>query len=150
MLLCSCLPLLPVFACSIQATWIPSFNLSLYIVISLKNFLPAQDGDDGDVGDKTGNADDELQDDLQPEVDHGVRLHVLKRVDESAVGWLVAFIFPLVTEPRKVLVRGLVKFASAFAYHFCLNLPAIFSQPRAKTFSQLCNKFSASCLESIT
>ena len=57
--------------------------------MSLENFLPAQDGDDGDVGDKTGDADDELQDDLQPEVDHGVRLHVLKRVDESAVGWLV-------------------------------------------------------------
>ena len=41
---------------------------------------PAQDGDDGEVGDETGDADDELQDDLQPEVDHGVRLlHVLKK-----------------------------------------------------------------------
>ena len=36
-------------------------------------------------------------------------------------------------------VRGLVKFVLAVAYHFCLNLPAIFSQPRTNTFSQLCN-----------
>ena len=42
---------------------------------------------------------------------------------------------------EKVLVRGLVKFALAVAYHFCLNLPAIFSQPRTKTFSQLCTMF---------
>ena len=42
--------------------------------------LPAQDGDDGEVGDEAGYADDELQDDLQPEVDHRVRLlHVLKK-----------------------------------------------------------------------
>ena len=35
-------------------------------------------------------------------------------------------------------VRGLVKFAPAVAYHFCPNLPATFSQPRTKKFSQLC------------
>ena len=38
---------------------------------------------------------------------------------------------------EKVFVRGLVKFVTAVAYHFCLNLPATFSQPRTKTFSQL-------------
>ena len=47
--------------------------------------LPAQDGNDHHVGDEPRDADDELQDDLQPEVDDGVRLlHVLKRVDGSA------------------------------------------------------------------
>ena len=35
-------------------------------------------------------------------------------------------------------VRGLVKFVLAVAYHFCLNLPAIFSQPRTEKFSQHC------------
>ena len=39
---------------------------------------------------------------------------------------------------EKVLVCGLVKFVPAVAYHFCLNLPGTFSQPRTKTFSQLC------------
>ena len=34
-------------------------------------------------------------------------------------------------------VVGLVKFVPAFAYHFCLNLPATFSQPRTKKCSQL-------------
>ena len=32
-----------------------------------------------------------------------------------------------------------MKFVPAVAYHFCLNLPATFSQPRTKKFSQLCN-----------
>ena len=31
---------------------------------------------------------------------------------------------------RLLLVRGLVKCVPALAYHFCLNLPATFSQPR--------------------
>ena len=39
---------------------------------------------------------------------------------------------------EKVFVRGLVKFVLADAYHFCLNLPETFSQPRTRTFSQLC------------
>ena len=42
---------------------------------------------------------------------------------------------------EKVFVRGLVKFVTAVAYHFCLNLPETFSQPRTKTFSQLCTEF---------
>ena len=37
-------------------------------------------------------------------------------------------------------VGGLVKFVPAVAYHFCLNLPATFSQPRTKKFSQLCTQ----------
>ena len=41
---------------------------------------------------------------------------------------------------EKVLVRGVVKFVPAVAYHFCLYLPTTFSQPRTKTFSQLCTK----------
>ena len=38
-----------------------------------------------------------------------------------------------------------MKFVPAVAYHFCLDLPAIFSQPHTKTFSQLCRqlKFKA-------
>ena len=39
---------------------------------------------------------------------------------------------------EKVFIRGLVKLLPAVAYHFCLNLPETFSQPRTKTFSQLC------------
>ena len=31
-----------------------------------------------------------------------------------------------------------MKFVTALAYHFCLNLPETFSQPRTRTFSQLC------------
>ena len=46
-----------------------------------------------------------------------------------------------ITELRKIFVRGFVKFVPAVAYHFCLNLPATFSQPRTKTFSQLCRLF---------
>ena len=34
-----------------------------------------------------------------------------------------------------ILVHGLVKFASAVAYHFCLNLPAPFLQPRTSNIS---------------
>ena len=36
------------------------------------------------------------------------------------------------------LIFDLVKFVPAVAYYFCLNLPAIFSQPRTKKFSQVC------------
>ena len=36
------------------------------------------------------------------------------------------------------VVTGLVKLVTAVAYHFCLNLPATFSKPRTKKFSQLC------------
>ena len=31
-----------------------------------------------------------------------------------------------------------MKFVPAVAYHFCLNLPETFSQPRTRKFSQLC------------
>ena len=34
-----------------------------------------------------------------------------------------------------ILVRGLVKLVPAVAYHFCLNLPATFSQPRTSIIS---------------
>ena len=51
----------------------------------------------------------------------------------------------------KVLVRDLVKFVPAVAYHFSLDLPATFSQPCTKTFSQLCTLskmlFASSLLE---
>ena len=46
---------------------------------------------------------------------------------------------PILQSWEKVFVRGLVKFVTAVAYHFCLNLPETFSQPRTKTFSQLCS-----------
>ena len=36
-----------------------------------------------------------------------------------------------------------MKFVPAVAYHFCLNLPAVFSQPRTKKVSQLCKIKSA-------
>ena len=39
----------------------------------------------------------------------------------------------------KFFVRGLVKFVLAVAYHFCLSLPATFSQPRTNKFSHLCS-----------
>ena len=42
------------------------------------------------------------------------------------------------TEPEKVLVCGLVNFVPAVTYLICHNLPAAFSQPRAKTFFGLC------------
>ena len=48
---------------------------------------------------------------------------------------------PRITELRKflcIILRGSVKFVPAVTYHFCLNLPATFSQPRTKKFSQLC------------
>ena len=35
-------------------------------------------------------------------------------------------------------VRILVKYVPAVAYHFCLNLPTTFSQPRTMKYSQLC------------
>ena len=41
--------------------------------------------------------------------------------------------------PKLMSVCGLVKFLPAVAYHFCLNIPASFSQPRTMKFSQLCN-----------
>ena len=37
--------------------------------------------------------------------------------------------------PEIILVHGLVKFVPAVAYHFFLNLPATFSQPRASIIS---------------
>ena len=37
--------------------------------------------------------------------------------------------------PEIILVRGLVKLVPAVAYHFCLNLPATFSQPRTSIIS---------------
>ena len=37
--------------------------------------------------------------------------------------------------PEIILVHGLVKLVPAVAYHFCLNLPAIFSQPRTSIIS---------------
>ena len=37
--------------------------------------------------------------------------------------------------PEMILVCGLVKFVPAVAYHFCLNLPATFSQPRTSIIS---------------
>ena len=40
--------------------------------------------------------------------------------------------------PEVTLVCDLVKFVPAVAYHFCLNLPATFSQPCTKKYSQLC------------
>ena len=36
--------------------------------------------------------------------------------------------------PEIILVRGLLKLVPAAAYHFCLNLPATFSQPGARLF----------------
>ena len=45
--------------------------------------------------------------------------------------------------PKKVFAHGLVNFVPAVAYLFCLNLPAAFSQPGAKTFFGLCIAFSA-------
>ena len=33
---------------------------------------------------------------------------------------------------------GLVNFVPAFAYHFCLNLPAAFTQPGARLLVELC------------
>ena len=33
---------------------------------------------------------------------------------------------------------GLVKFATAVAYHFCLNLPELFSQPGARGLADPC------------
>ena len=39
---------------------------------------------------------------------------------------------------EQVLVRGLVKSAPAVASHSYINLPATFSEPSTKTFSQLC------------
>ena len=45
---------------------------------------------------------------------------------------------------EKVFVRGLEKFVPAVAYHFWLNLPDTFSQPRTRTFSQLCTSRSKS------
>ena len=41
----------------------------------------------------------------------------------------------LVLGPEKILVRGLVKLDPAVAYHFCLNLPATFSQPSTSIIS---------------
>ena len=37
--------------------------------------------------------------------------------------------------PEIIFVRGMVKLVPAVAYHFCLNLPAIFSQPRTSIIS---------------
>ena len=37
--------------------------------------------------------------------------------------------------PETILVRGLVKLVPALTYHFCLNLPATFSQPRTSIIS---------------
>ena len=37
--------------------------------------------------------------------------------------------------PEIILVRGLLKLVPAVAYHFCLNLPATFSQPRTSIIS---------------
>ena len=39
-----------------------------------------------------------------------------------------------ILRPEIILVRGLVKFAPAVAYHFCLNLPALFSQVATKYY----------------
>ena len=36
--------------------------------------------------------------------------------------------------PEKILIRGLVKFVPAVAYHYCLNLPATFPQPQTQVF----------------
>ena len=41
----------------------------------------------------------------------------------------------LILGPEIILVRGLVKFVPAVAYHFCLNLLATFSQPRKSIIS---------------
>ena len=41
-----------------------------------------------------------------------------------------------------ILVSGLVKFVPAVAYHFCLNLPATFSQPRTSIISVLNELYS--------
>ena len=41
----------------------------------------------------------------------------------------------IVLGPEIILVRGLVKLVPAVAYHFCLNLPATFSQPRTSIIS---------------
>ena len=38
----------------------------------------------------------------------------------------------------KVDAPGLVNFITAVAYHFCPNLPAAFTQPRASTLADLC------------
>ena len=39
------------------------------------------------------------------------------------------------TGPEIILVLGLVKLVPAVAYHFCLNLPATFLQPRTSNIS---------------
>ena len=39
---------------------------------------------------------------------------------------------------KNFFVHGLLKFAHAVAYHSWHNLPATFSQPRTKKFSQRC------------
>ena len=54
------------------------------------------------------------------------------------------------TELRKFLCMWSVKFVPAVAYHFCLNLPASFSQTRTKKFSQLCTSYSRGLITSRT
>ena len=86
----------------------------------------------------------ECSDDKLPHEDSspGTPEHVIQGEIQDAEG-------PKVPQPElqqvqviqsreKVCVRGLVKFIPAVASHFCLILPAPFSQPRTKTFSQLC------------
>ena len=46
---------------------------------------------------------------------------------------------PIIQRSAKVFVRGLVNFVLALAYHFCLNLPAAFTQPRARLLVEPCN-----------
>ena len=51
--------------------------------------------------------------------------HHLQRNEDTDIGWS-RWIF------------GLVNFITALAYHFCLNLPAAFTQPGAPTLADLC------------
>ena len=52
------------------------------------------------------------------------------------LGMIVGCVIP---GPKTILVRGLVKLVPAVVHHFCLNLPATFSQPRT------CFIFLAKC-----
>ena len=57
---------------------------------------------------------------------------------ELSLGDMHCLHYQIIQSWEKVFVCGLVKFVTAVACHFCLSLPETISQPRTKTFSQLC------------
>ena len=68
---------------------------------------------------------------------------LLERQDshsERVINCTVSISISLLQSSAKVGAPGLVKFFPAVAHHFCLKLPAAFTQPEASTLADLCNE----------